>query len=146
MPRYAPNNLPTPMSSPAKGGDLTQAAIQLGQKLQYEYGMECARRYAAAMGSILPEESYRALCKSMGISHQATPPPPPKPQEPAPMPHPPQQNMPFFGNPAMSNPQAMLMQMLMQMFMGGAPGAAGHSNGMPPINPAMLMQMLSNKK
>ena len=136
MPRYAPNMLPATATAQSKQNDVAGIAVQLGQKLQYEYGMECARRYAAAMRGVLPEEHCLTLCKSLGIAPDSCRPEPPKPPPPTP---------PTPPCPPNTNPQAMLIQMLMQMFMGSQMGQSG-SNGASPMNPAFLMQMLSNSK
>lgn len=98
-----------------RGAGPSQPAIQLGQYVRRERGMQGVRLYAAAVREFLPASDYHSLCEAMGVP----------PGEAAA----PRQTMPQQAAPQQAaNPmnQMQMLQMLTQLMsmQGGNPAAA----------------------
>lgn len=157
MPKYAPQSLPEGAARKApeqyKGTNQrmagpAQPAIQLGQYVRRERGMQGVRSYVAAIREFLPASEYQALCKMMGVPADVKPNHKPAQGQPA-------QGQPAQGQPAQaqaqSNPanQMQMMQMLSSLMnmQGGASsggaGSTGGTGGAGGLNPMMLAQLLN---
>jgi|GEM_PF-5245458 len=158
MPRYAPQSLPSGGSRPsmqreanADGAgenmspDTSHPAIQLGQHIRRERGIQGVQRYVVSMREHLSEDEFEELCQALGV--------PPDIQLPTQR-HAPQTQQHSDGasaqqaqpnpnnNPNMQQMLPMLMQLMNGMQGGGMGMPMGNNGGGNGFNPVMLAQLM----